>query len=98
MKILVQALGWFFCLIGLIFAGWIYIVANASHSWSAIGGPVLMAKSLNIFWCTAGVFVCLCMVLALVRAGSRKEMMKAGLLAIAGAVAAFLILTLKQTS
>ena len=90
-------MGWFFFAIGFIFAVWIYTVANSNQRWSAAGDPVLMAQSLNTFWCAAGIFVFACLVLALLRPGSRKEIVKAGLLAAAGGIGSFLVLFFKQS-
>jgi hypothetical protein len=96
MRIFVQIAAWFFLLVGFIFAVWMFTVAKVKQSWSGIGGAVLMEKSLMIFWCTTGIFVGACVVLALARPASRKEMVKAALLAAAGGIGSFLVLFLGQ--
>ena len=97
LKTCLQVAGWFCFLIGCLFAAWVVTVAGAKQSWSGVGGAVLMAQSLTIFWCSAAVFVCACTVLGLFRPGSRKDLIKAGLLAAAGGLGSFLVLYFRQS-
>ena len=96
MRIFVQVAGWFFLLVGFIFAAWMFTVAKVKQSWSGIGGAVLMEKSLTIFWSATGIFVFACVVLALARPATRKETVKAALLAAAGGIGSFLVLFFGQ--